>query len=294
LWIPFGADTSTEYTSRILDVGEMHAFLVPLPVVPPREGSEPLHLAVFFSSGGLGDVGRHIIHAALELPSEEIALVRVIARDAGKLLKDTKWKCACVEDHQKLWREGSAEIASRVQVVDLDFTKEDIKEHLRGIDAIVSCLGNRQLFHPDIIAAVGTRNILQAAIEQNIQRFKMLSSVGISEDWPPMVWTDEGRRLESLFRTICLTQYNDFTQAERYLALTALECPEFDFLVVRTVLLSETTATSGKWFVQKDKHADPHPCEYISKMDCAKFLVTETLKSASFHRCAVTVGGVPS
>ena len=168
----------------------MNAFSAPLPVASPHEGSQPLHLAVFFSSGGLGDVGRHIIHAALELPSEDIALIRVIARDAGKLLKNEKWKCACDEDHQKLWREGSTEIASRVQVVDLDFTQEDIKEHLRGIDAIVSCLGNRQLFHPGIIAAVGTRNILQAAIEQNVQRFIMLSSVGISEDWPPMVWTD--------------------------------------------------------------------------------------------------------
>jgi hypothetical protein len=251
----------------------------------------PKRLAVFFSTGDLGDVGRHVVSAVLELPSQ--SPVKVFARNVETMLLQTPWKCACRDGHH-VRQEGQEEhLVDRVLPVELDCTTDSIVEHLQDIDVIVTCLGNRQLFHPECIAHVGTQRILQAAMNQNIRRVVVLSSVGISEDWPPMKWSQEGRRLESYFRTICWCQFQDLTGAEKAVRAIEKQRPDLSLLLVRAVLISETAVPSGSWCVQQRKDHDDHPEDNISKMDCARFLVQEAIYP-SLHRCAVTVGGVPT
>jgi hypothetical protein len=124
-------------------------------------------------------------------------------------------------------------------------------------------------------------------------RFVMLSSVGIAEDWPPMEWSREGQRLQGFFRTICWMQYQDLSGAELATQQGAQTNKEFDFLIVRSVILDETTIPVGGWYIQVAKHKDHPPCLDLAKMDCARFMVEEAI-FPSIRRRAVVVGGVPA
>lgn len=246
-------------------------------------------VAVFFSTGDIGDVGRHVVAAALEISPQEIPLVKVFARNCHSLLSQKKWKCACLVDHDMNRRERDDH---RVDLFDWNCSKDSIIEHLDGINVIITCLGNRDIrvVHPECIAHSSMEQIVQAATQRNIHRVIALSSVGISEDWPPMEWSEEGRRLEALFRTICWSQFQDLAGAEQVIRAHATANTDFDYLIVRSVLLRDTTIPCGSWTVQRSKCTDDHPLDDIAKMDCARFLVQQALHS-SFHRCAITVGG---
>jgi hypothetical protein len=133
---------------------------------------------------------------------------------------------------------------------------------------------------------------VQAVLRQRVTpRFVMLSSVGIAEDWPPMEWSREGQRLQGFFRTICWMQYQDLSGAELATQQGAQTNKEFNFLIVRSVILDETTIPVGGWYVQVAKHKDHPPCLELAKMDCARFLVEEAI-FPSIRRRAVVVGGV--
>jgi nucleoside-diphosphate-sugar epimerase len=136
-------------------------------------------VGIFFSSGDLGDVGRHAVAAALEMPPSVVSNIRVFSRDIASM-DQANWKCGCGE------HSISQEDRNRIQFLQIDCTQDDLVPALFDVDAIVSCLGSRQPFHNERIVREGTERLVQAAITCKIARFVMISSVGIGDDWPPM------------------------------------------------------------------------------------------------------------
>jgi hypothetical protein len=248
--------------------------------------SEPITLLIIYSSGDLGDVGRHAVAAALEFPPSVVRQVRALSTNIEALAK-SHWKCGCEGQH-------SVTESDRLQLIQADCTTTNLDQYMEGVSAVVSCLGNRRPFHDDCVAKLGTQGIVQAVLRQEVApRFVMLSSVGIAEDWPPMEWSREGQRLQGFFRTICWMQYQDLSGAELAIQQGAHANEEFNFLIVRSVILDETTKPVGGWYVQVAKHKDHPPCLDFAKMDCARFMVEEAV-IPSIHRRAVVVGGVPA
>jgi hypothetical protein len=248
--------------------------------------SEPITLLIIYSSGDLGDVGRHAIAAALEFPPTIVRQVRALSTNI-KALEKRQWKCGCEEQH-------SVTESDRLQLIQADCTTVNLDQYMEGVSAVISCLGNRRPFHDDCVAKLGTQGIMQAILRQRVTpRFVMLSSVGIAEDWPPMEWCREGQRLQGFFRTICWMQYQDLSGAELAIQQGAQTNEDFNFLIVRSVILDETTRPVGGWYVQVAKHKDHPPCLDLAKMDCARFMVEEAI-TPSIRRRAVVLGGVPA
>lgn len=155
-------------------------------------------LAVFYSSGDLGDVGRHVVAAALE---SNVSKIKVMASDASiDSLEHSNWKCGCARGHAI-----TPQDRTRLELIRVDFS-EDLSQYLEGVDAVISCLGSRQPFHEDRVAKVGTENICKAMLCRHIGRIVMISSVGIGDDWPPLEWSKEGNLMQASFRTICWQQ----------------------------------------------------------------------------------------
>lgn len=251
-------------------------------------GERPLTVMIVYSSGDLGDVGRHAVAAALEYPESIIGQVRVLSCNFDSL-QQSHWKCGCDERHSL-----SSTDFNRLELIPIDLaTATSLGQHFSGVDAVISCLGNRQPFHDDCVAKTGTIKIVNAITSLDTPpALVMLSSVGIAEDWPPMEWCREGQRLQGFFRTICWRQYQDLTGAELAVHQGAQTCPAWNFLIVRSTLLSETEKPETEWYIQQTKHKD-HPRAELAKMDCARFMTQEVVRP-SMRRRAVVVGGLPA
>jgi nucleoside-diphosphate-sugar epimerase len=128
-------------------------------------------VGIFFSSGDLGDVGRHAVAAALEMSPSVVSNIRVFSRDIASI-DQADWKCGCGA------HSISQEDRNRIQFLQIDCTKDNLVPALLDVDAIVSCLGSRQPFHNERIVREGTERLVQAAIRCKIARFVMISSVG--------------------------------------------------------------------------------------------------------------------
>lgn len=239
-----------------------------------QEVHRPQTLAICFSSGDLGDVGRHAVLAALELPPSVVARIRVFGSNVQQALFHDKWKCACpshdIHDDNH-----------RLDLIDhVDLTTDPVDLH--GVDAVLLCLGNRIPFHDDNIAYAATERIV---LQQQVPRICLLTSVGLGDDWPPLPWDrSHSQILQALFRTVCWTQFQDLSGAE-----LVLRQQQNDFLVVRAVALDEERVPSGQWTVQTTKSEEP-PASQLAHMDCARFLVQEAVKG-SLSRTAVVLGG---
>ena len=250
-----------------------------------QEVQRPKTLAIFFSSGDLGDVGRHAVVAALELPPTVVGKVLVLARNAREALLVSRWECGCPGGQH-----GNMEKDRRLQIIEIDVTREAITPFLEDVDAIITCLGNRQPFHDDVVAYTGTDHVVQSMLAMQVHRICMLSSVGLGDDWPPLHWHHYGRILQGMFRTVCWRQFQDLSGAE--LAIRQND-HLLDFLVARAVVVEEDdVAPTGRWMLQFQKD-DPPPDAYLAHLDCARFLVQEAVLPR-LSRQAVVVGGVPT
>jgi len=238
-------------------------------------------LAVFFSRGGLGDVGRHAVRAALDL-GPEVSKVVVISPEPSTL-EEERWACGCSEKHS-----FTEEERERMEVIKSDVEKDDLMQKLQGVDAIVSCLGNRQFFlgRKSRVGKRGTRNIVNACNELNINRVVVMSSMGIEEDWPPAEFHWAGKIMSCLFKTFSYREFRDLTGVDR-----AVRGCNLDYLIVRPVGLGEDVVPVNEWFLQKKKWDDALGIG-MAKLDCARFMVKEAL-APSLHRTAAVIGGRP-
>lgn len=236
-------------------------------------------LCILFSSGGTADVGRHAVQAALE---QYEGPIRVLTKDP-QVLQETNWNCACPEPHQVDLK--------RLDVRAVDVTKDDLKEHFQNVGAVISGLGNRQPFHGDCVAQLGTRNVIDAMLHHDISRLVMITSAGCNEDFPPMEFHWTGTILKWLFRLVSRREYRDLCRAEDALRNHAQAAQVLDYLIVRPVGLGEERPPVNAWVIQKQKYHDKLGPD-MAKMDCARFCLEEAV-SPTYHRQAVVVGSDP-
>jgi len=244
------------------------------------------HLAVLYGIGGLSDVGRHAILAAVE---QNISKVTVIT-EYPELLDEPNWECGCEKQHTNPVNQYGKD---RIKVVPIDSWKKpqiDLAQHLKGVDAVVSCLGHRQpgwkypeLIQKGLIAAAGNKQVIHAMRETNIKRAVVMSSVGIQEDWPPMEFHWGGKIMQWLFKGPCKKSFKDLNEME-----VAYKESELDYLFIRPVGIGEDVLPEGKWVIQQEKHKDTVGMN-MAKMDVARYMVQEAL-SPTKHKTAVVIG----
>lgn len=252
-------------------------------------------LAIFFSSGGLGDVGRHAILVALDDP--RVASIKLFASSKNmKTLDLPNWKCGCTAPHD--WNEAVTKSSKLFEKFELDLSNKNdkdvgriLKEQLKDVDAIISCMGNRQPFWGDRVGAAATHHIKIAMEATNIKRIVAMTSMGLNEDHPCMEWRWEGKIMDFLFKTICRREKKDLVELESL--LTSSKPEVLDYLLVRPVGLGEEVVPEGTYFVQKQKHTDVVGYN-MAKMDCARLFVDQAVSSSTgMHRTAVVVGSNP-
>ena len=228
---------------------------------------------VIYSSGGIGDVGRHAVRAALD---QFEGNVRVLTQ-SPESLDEENWNCSC-KPHTFTDAERQ-----RLEVIAVDVTKDDLTPHMTNVGTIVSALGNRQPWYGHRVGKAGTENLVKAMEASKIDQVVAVTSVGCSDDWPPVEFHWVGKVLAFMFRTAVISGYNDLTGAEK-----ALQQSKLDYLLVRPVGLGEERQPQEVFFIQKEKGKDKVGPN-MSKMDCANFVVKEALHP-SYHKTGVVIG----
>lgn len=231
-------------------------------------------LCILYSAGGTADVGRHAVKAALNANLQNI---RVLTKDPKTLFEERNWNCAC-DPH--LFSEDEL---GRLDVRAVDVTKDDLQPHLDSdVGAVISALGNRQPMYGNRVGKTGSKKLVDAMEAAKIERLVAVTSVGLSEDWPPMEFHWAGNILKWIFR---LSGSNrDLQGAEKAIVSST----SLNYLLVRPVGLGEERRPKGEWFVQKEKYNDKLGPD-MSKMDCASFAVQEVLQP-TYNRQGVVVG----
>lgn len=256
-------------------------------------------LVILYGIGGLSDVGRHAILAALEQPTiEQITVIT----EYPELLDVTKhWECSCPGGHSN----PAKDHPTRVQLVPLPggtatetawkIPQPELAQHFQGADAVISCLGHRQPghLHPQLIkkgliAHDGTKQVLQAMKQANVSRLILCTSVGVEEDKPPMEFHWAGKILALMFKTNSKRAYQDLTKME---IAVKEQAAWLDYVLVRPVGLGEEVVPVNQYFVQQEKGKDALGMN-MAKLDCARFMVHEALYP-TYHRRGVVVGSEP-
>lgn len=239
--------------------------------------TQPAKLAVLYSNGGLGDVGRHAILAALE--RKDVSSIKVLS-EHPETLQEKNWNCGCPQDH-----ELTKEELDRIEIIPIK-DWGDIMRHFEGVTAVVSCLGNRQSFLGDRVATEGSKAVVDAMKSHGISRVVAMNSVGLGDDQPCLEYHWAGKIMDGLFATVSRRERKDLTGSE-----TCFRESDRDFLLIRPVGLGEDVVPVNEWFLQKEKFKDKVGIN-MAKLDCARFMVQEALEPTK-HRTAVVIGNDP-
>jgi NAD(P)H-binding len=240
-------------------------------------------LVILYGVGGLSDVGRHAILAALE--RNDVEHITILTKHPH-LLDEKKWNCGCSESHVL-----SDSEKARMTIVPVESWKdqtETLVAHFQRATAVVAALGNRQPFFGHYEAADGSAAIINAMEQtQDLNRLVLCSSVGVEEDWPPLEFFGMGRfALSLMFMTCSKSNFKDLTVMERNLKSTSEA--DVDFLIVRPVGLGEDIKPVNKWAIQQAKHKDRLGFD-MAKLDCARYMVEEAIRPTR-HRDAAVIG----
>jgi|UPI000581B58F hypothetical protein len=234
-------------------------------------------LVVLYGNGGLSDVGRHAVQAALE--RDDVAHVQVLT-EHPELLNEPNWACGCSSAHS-----FSAEDKKRFTVAKVNsWNADELSKYFKDATAVVSCLGNRQPFVGHWVAFEGNNAVVHAMKEEKVARAVVLSSVGVEEDWPPLEFHFAGKVLAFLFLTFARSSFRDLTKMEQI-----YKGSDLDYLFVRPVGIGEEVVPIGSWCVQKEKYKDSVGLN-MAKLDVARFMIEEALHPTR-HRTALVVGG---
>ncbi len=270
---------------------------------PSRKNARACNARRKIPTGGLSDVGRHAILAALE--NESIDKITVVTEHPEKL-SEANWDCGCVGGHTNPFNDP--ENKSRLEMVKIDtWTKEqkDLAEHFSGATGVVSCLGHRQpgwkypeLITRGLIAYVGNRQVIAAMSAAKLDRVVVITSFALkgrgTSEWPHWASTLMG----CLQKTFMRKAGNDLARMEA----AYVESP-LDYLLVRPVGISEDKVPVGRYYLQQPgekKSLDGASGEIIdgivggnmAKMDAARFMVDEAIRP-TLHRTSRVVGSKP-
>mmetsp|Transcript_80598 Transcript_80598/g.121111 ORF Transcript_80598/g.121111 Transcript_80598/m.121111 type:complete len:276 (-) Transcript_80598:85-912(-) len=249
--------------------------------------SKGASLVILYGIGGLSDVGRHAILAAMEKP--EVSKITVLT-EFPELLDLPNWECNCPKPHTNPSSKGGDDHDNRVNLVKIQNRQEDLSSHFQGATAVISCLGHRQpgWSNPDlkkrgIIAAEGNQQVIDAMTKAGIDRAVVMSSMGIQEDWPPVEFHWAGKIMKLLFKTNTRKAFKDLTEMEVLYKKSSI-----DYVFIRPTGLGEEVVPVGKWMLQKEKYKDAVGMN-MAKMDCARYMVQEALEPTR-HKSAVVIG----
>jgi hypothetical protein len=246
------------------------------------------NLAVFFSKGAFGDCARHSILHALE--DERVGKIRIYS-SSPYLLDEKWWMCGCKQDHGAELK--TSKNVDKIERIQIDPTDRKAMESLdlTGTDAVISGLGNRQMFLGDRVAKKGTQHIIHLMNKYGIKRLIMMSSMGINSkagnDKPAMEWRKEGKFMGALFNTICIREYRDLLAAEN----SVHDSTDIDYVIIRPVGLGEKVPPTGLYYVQTKKFEDVVGAN-MAKSDVGKFMLDEVLQP-SIHNRAIVLGSDP-
>lgn len=261
-----------------------------------------MKLVVLYGIGGLSDVGRHAIIAALENPA--IDKITVITEYPEKL-NEKNWDCNCPGGHTNPFDDPDA--APKLEMVKVDTWKneqQNIATHFTGAAGVVSCLGHRQpgwkypeLKTRGLIAYDGSKQVIAAMKEAKVERVVAISSFGINGDksWPH--WAN--KFMACLFKTFQRKAGKDLIRME-----AAYTESDLDYLLVKPVGIGEEVLPVGRYYLQEAGKKKVYDVESgatiddeivggnMAKMDTARFMVDEAVKP-TLHKKSQVVGAKP-
>lgn len=247
-------------------------------------------LVVLYGVGGLSDVGRHAILAALDRP--EVQKITVITEYPEKL-DETNWECGCPDGHTNPLNDENFQ--NRLEMVKIDTWKkpqENLAKHFKGVDGVISCLGHRQpgfkykeLITKGLVAHEGNKQVISAMEEAKIDRAVVISSFALrgENSWPHFA----SKIMRVLFATFMRKARDDLVAMEE-----AYEASSLDYLFVRPVGISEEAVPVGKYFLQDPNNSTDLVGGDMAKMDVGRFMVDQALEP-TLHKTSQTVGAEP-
>ena len=245
-------------------------------------------LIVLYGIGGLSDIGRHAILAALEKPVDHVTVIT----EYPDMLDDENWECGCTDGHTNPFNDEA--YASKLTMVKIDSWKNEqpnLFEHFNEADAVISCLGHRQpgwknkeLIKKGLIARDGNKQVIKAMEEAKVSRVVTISSFGLyrgDKSWPH--WASKLMRL--FFLTFMRKARKDLQAMEKLFYDSSL-----DYLIVKPVGIGEDVVPTGKYFLQEP--GEEAVGGNMAKMDVARFMVDEAIQP-TIVRGSKVVGSAP-
>lgn len=249
-------------------------------------------LIILYGIGGLSDVGRHAILAALE--NESVQHITVITEYPEKL-DEFNWECNCFPEKGHVNPFNDPGNGSKLEMVKIDSWKTDraaLSQHFEGATAVISCLGHRQpgwkypeLIQRGLIAYDGNKQVIKAMEASKVDRVVVISSFGLRTD-NGSAWPHWARRLMAfLFSTFMRKARNDLEAMEKLYQTSSL-----DYLIVRPVGISEDKVPVGEYYLQED--GEEAVGGNMAKMDASRFMVAQAV-NPTIHRTSKVVGAKP-
>jgi len=245
--------------------------------------------ALYATSGGMGDVGKFAVALAREQQAGEAAAsgwqVRAIAMDSNDGANNGFGTSVDVEDEESKEKVDNWFVPYEMIKIDVasDSSERKIRESLEGVDAVISCLGNRQP-KMERWCSVGTKKVINAMKANNIRRLVSLSSMGIGKDdflkatALTCLWT-------IMLRTILRSVRKDLTSMEEEVLGSDL-----DYVLVRPVGLTPSEPPRGSCDRLLSRQDHGGRLEFmLAKSDAARFLLQEAL-TPTLHSREVTIG----
>mmetsp|Transcript_25153 Transcript_25153/g.54210 ORF Transcript_25153/g.54210 Transcript_25153/m.54210 type:complete len:266 (+) Transcript_25153:51-848(+) len=257
-----------------------------------KTSSDRCKLVILYGIGGLSDVGRHAIIAALEKPSIEQIIV---ITEYPSLLDEENWECNCPGGHTNPFNDPDT--VSKLKMVKIDTWKNeqpDLAKYFIGATGVVSCLGHRQpgwknpeLKKRGLVAYDGNRQVIAAMVEAKVNRVVAISSIAINGDksWPH--WSSQA--MSCLFKTFQRKAGKDLAKMEDAYIESSL-----DYLLVRPVGIGEEVVPTGQYYLQQSEKDKVHDMVggNMAKLDAARFMVDEAV-TPTLHMTSQVVGAKP-
>ncbi len=239
---------------------------------------------LYATKGGMGDVGKFAMTLARTDPSLSFNFRPVALSIEDSSEGADKGIEVDVEDLElkKKTEELLATMEDTILKVDIskDSAQEEIAGAIEGVDAVISCLGNRQP-QMERWCSIGTEKVIGAMKAKKVERLVSLSSFGIGTDFLKIspisvLW-------RTMLRTILRSARKDLVGLEKAVRESGL-----DFAIVRPVGLTPSEAPRGfcdQILSKEDGNLDI----LMSKSDAAAFMIKEALEP-TIHDKEVTIG----
>jgi len=241
-------------------------------------------VVILYGIGGLSDVGRHAILAALEKP--EVSKITVITEYPEKL-DETNW-----DSHgEKSNPFNNPKYSPRLFMVKVEDSwkkpQANLTRHFEGADAVISCLGHRQPgIQKGLVAYDGNKQIIQAMQEAKVDRAVVITSFGLkgcNNPWPHWV----AKVLKIMLKTVARKARKDLESMEELYVASPL-----DYLFVRPTGISAECKPAGQCYIQDPGNKKKVVGMDTAKIDVARFMVDQAI-DPTFHKTSKTVGAEP-